>query len=122
VDPVQKLVALAALDVAVERMGVLHPGAQLFVFGPEGDPFWAHYQPTHEELEVLGRAISVLQATEGRKAPLTIRGASGQFVGYVLDAERTLFAVALNKQQRRLPGEARVGRMKAPAVVETFKA
>lgn len=105
-----QLVAQAALDVAIERLTTLHPGRQFFIFGEKGEPFFAHFEPHQAELEVLRRALSVLEETEAKPAPLTVRGASGQFTAMVLDAERTLFAVVLLVPLKRLPGEARAAR------------
>lgn len=100
-------VTQAALDVAIERLTTLHPARQLFVFGEKGEPFWARFEPSDAELEVLKRALSVLEETEQKPAPLTVRGASGQFTAMVLDAERSLFAVVLMMPARRLPSEKR---------------
>lgn len=100
-------VTQAALDVAIERLTVLHPARQLFIFGEKGEPFWARFEPSHAELEVLKRALSVLEEAEQKPAPLTVRGASGQFTAMVLDPERSLFAVVLLSPARRLPGEKR---------------
>jgi hypothetical protein len=115
--PVEKQVAQAALDVAIERLTTFHPGRQLFIFGEKGEPFWAHFEPSHSELEVLTRALSVLEEAEVRPAPLTVRGASGQFTAMVLDAERSLFAVVLLTPAKRMPGEARVARAQPPAAL-----
>jgi hypothetical protein len=101
-------VTQAALDVAIERLTALHPEKQLFIFGEKGEPFWARFEPSHAELEVLKRALSVLEEAEHRPpAPLTVRGASGQFTAMVLDAERSWFAVVLMSPVRRLPSERR---------------
>lgn len=108
-----QLVAQAALDVAIERLTTLHPGRQFFIFGEKGEPFFAHFEPHQAELEVLRRALCVLEELETRPAPLTVRGASGQFTAMVLDAERSLFAVVLMVPLKRLPGETRTGRGQA---------
>lgn len=115
------LVRQAMLDVAIERLMHLHPGRQVFVFGEKGDPFWAHFEPTPAELELLTRALSVLEEAENRPAPLTVRGASGQFTAMVLDAERSLFAVVLLAPSKRLPGEARVKRVEVPAPIAAWR-
>jgi hypothetical protein len=106
----QKLVVQAALDVAIERLTKLYPARQFFVFGEKGEPFWAQFEPTTIELEVLTRALSVLEERENEPAPLTVRGVSGQFTAMVLDAERSLFAVVLIRASTRIPGERRAGR------------
>ena len=120
-NPVEKQVAQAALDVAIERLTTFHPGRQLFIFGEKGEPFWAHFEPSHSELEVLTRALSVLEEAEHRPAPLTVRGASGQFTAMVLDAERSLFAVVLLTPAKRMPGEARVARGQPPAALASWR-
>lgn len=117
----EQLVAQAALDVAIDQLTALYPGRQLFIFGDKGEPFWAHFEPNPTELEVLTRALSVLEAAEARPAPLIIRGASGQFTAMVLDAERSLFAVVLLVPAKRMPGEARVGRVQAPPQLSTWR-
>ena len=114
-------VAQAALDVAIERLTVFNPGRQFFIFGAKGVPFWSHFEPKPSELEVLSRALSVLEAAESRPAPLTVRGASGQFTAMVLDAERSLFAVVLLMPSRRLPDETRVAKSQVPPQVATWR-
>jgi hypothetical protein len=111
VDRFDKQVSQAALDVAIERMTTLYPSQQSCVFGGKGDPFWAHFQPTREEVEVLTRALSVLEGVASTPAPLTVRGASGQFTAMVLDEERTLFLVLLAKSSPRPSAEARARRV-----------
>ncbi len=120
-NPLEKLVSQAALDVAIERLTTFHPHAQLFVFGPKGDPFWSQFTPSAEELELLTRALSVLEANESRPAPLTVRGASGQFSAMVLDAERTLFAVVVLVPMKRLPDETRVSRRAPPGMLTSWR-
>jgi hypothetical protein len=120
-SPLEKQVAQAALDVAIERLTSLHPGRQLFVFGEKGEPFWSHFEPTPTELELLTRALSVLEEAEVRPAPLTVRGASGQFTAMVLDKERSLFAVVLLVPAKRLPGEARVARAVVPQQLAAWR-
>jgi hypothetical protein len=110
-DAFDKQVSEAAFDVAIERMKTLYPSQQSFVFGEKGDPFWAHFQPTQEEVELLTRALSVLEGVALTPAPLTVRGASGQFTAMVLDAERTLFLVLLAKSSPRPLAEARARRV-----------
>lgn len=101
-------VSLAAFDVAIERMTTLHPTHQAFVFGPKGERFGAQFPPNAEELELLERALIVLEEREAERAPMTVRGASGQFTAMVLDAERTVFAVLLTAPAKRLSSEVRV--------------
>lgn len=113
-DPVAKLIAQAAVDVAAERLTRLHPTSQVFVFGAEGEPFWARWAPFPAELETLRRALVLLEEQAGREAPLTVRGAAGDFSALVLDAERTLFAVVLMASSPRLPAETRPTRRAPP--------
>lgn len=117
----ERQVAQAALDVAIERLTTLHPGRQLFIFGEKGEPFWAHFEPSQIELELLTRALSVLEGVATRPAPLTVRGASGQFTAMVLDAERSLFAVVLPVPSKRMPGEARTARAQVPQQVASWR-
>lgn len=119
-NPVEKLISIAAVDVAVERLLGLHPHAQFFVFGPEGEPFWARFATTEEELALLRLALVLIEQTT-RPAPFTVRGASGRFSAMVLDAERTLFAVVLLSPARRLPGEAKVGHTTAPSSLASWR-
>ncbi len=108
--PVERLVADAMLDVAVERLTTFHPGCQIFIFGPDGDPFWAHYQPDERELVVLELATKHLEQKENAVAPLSFTGSTGLYTAYVLDAEHTLFAVVLARKGPRPPAEAKVSR------------
>jgi hypothetical protein len=117
----EQQVAQAALDVAIERLTTFHPGRQLFIFGAEGVPFWSHFEPSPAELELLTRALSVLEQAESKPAPLTVRGASGQFTAMVLDAERTLFAVIILAPAKRLPDESRVSRSRPPPELATWR-
>lgn len=96
------------MDVAIERLTHLHPGNQVFIFGPEGQPFWARFKPDAFELELLRLATSVLEERSGTgAAPLTVQGGSGAFSAFILDAEETLFAVVLLKSRARGPAEDR---------------
>ena len=116
----ERQVSQAALDVAIERMSTQHPAQQSFVFGPKGEPFWAHFAPRPDELELLTRALSVLEDCESRPAPLTIRGASGQFTAMVLDQERSLYLVLLSKPTARAPAEARARRTPPPEALAAW--
>ena len=118
----EQLVVQAALDVAIERLTRQHPGRQFFIFGAKGDPFFAHFEPSTSELELLNRALSVLEKAETRPAPLLVRGASGQFTAMVLDAERSMFAVVLWTPATRKPAEARVDRGQGSAQAPTWRA
>ncbi|MDP2269279.1 MAG: hypothetical protein Q8K32_01035 [Archangium sp.] len=117
----EQLVVQAALDVAVERLTRLYPRRQFFIFGAKGDPFFAHFEPSLAELELLNRALFVLEKSETRPAPFVVRGASGQFTAMVLDAERSLFAVVLWIPANRKPGETRVDRVQGPVQAPTWR-
>ncbi|MGV3621743.1 MAG: hypothetical protein ACO1OB_13040 [Archangium sp.] len=106
--PTERLIAEAAIDVAVERMTTLHPGHQIFVFGPEGDPMWSHYEPDETELDVFRLALTHLEQQKGRPAPLSITGATGLYTAFVLDDAHTLFSVVLSRPRPRRPAEAKV--------------
>ena len=81
----------AALDVAIERLTHFHPGHQIFIFGPEGAPFWSRFRPD----------AAALEARSGRgEAPLTFQRASGAFIAFILDAEERLFALVPTKSSR----------------------
>lgn len=98
----------AALDVAIERLTHFHPGHQIFIFGPEGAPFWSRFRPDAAELELLTLATSALEARAGKaEAPLSIQSATGAFTAFILDGEETLFAVVLLKSRARGPAEDR---------------
>lgn len=101
-------VADAALDVAIERLSRQHPDAQLFIFGPEGRPFWARIRVTDEELEWLRRAIAELEAHETSHArPFVLTPVGLPLTAMALDAEGELYAVVLSSN-RPLPAEHRV--------------
>lgn len=112
--PMERLVFEAAFDVAVERLTTLYAGHQIFIFGPEGDPMWSHYQPDEHELKVLKLATRHLEQHEGKPAPLTIGGSTGLYTAFVLDGQHTLYAVVLTRKSRRSPAEARVSRASRP--------
>ncbi|MBL8921529.1 MAG: hypothetical protein JNJ54_21895 [Myxococcaceae bacterium] len=99
----------AALDVAIERLCRQHPGDQIFIFGPEGSPFWARAQVRDGELDWLRKAISALQAHESRHArPFVLSPAGLPLTVMALDAEGELYAVVLSTR-RQLPAEQRAG-------------
>lgn len=99
----------AALDVAIERLCRQHPDDQIFIFGPEGTPFWARAGVSDGELEWLRRAITALEAHEERHSrPFVLALPGLPVTAMALDAEGELYAVVLSTG-RELPGEQRVG-------------
>lgn len=120
--PDERSVAQAALDVAIERLCTFHPASQIFIFGPEAEPFWSHFEPLQSELELLKLALTAIEQRETSPAPLVFQGPSGHFTAMVLDAERTLFAVIMIRKMPRSPAETRVGFRKAPAELRSWRA
>lgn len=113
----------AALDVAIERLCTFHPANQIFIFGPQAEPFWSHFDPMPGELELLRLALTAIEQREHEPAPSVIGGPSGHFTAMVLDAERTLFAVIMLRKGPRSPAETRVGgRLSAPEHLRSWRA
>lgn len=99
----------AALDVAIERLCRQHPDDQIFIFGPEGNPFWARVQVSDGELEWLRRAIAALEAHEAaHPRPLVLTPPGLPVTVMALDSEGELYAVVLSTR-RQLPAEQRAG-------------
>ena len=101
---------LAALDLATERMERLHPDRQIFIFGPEGDPFWARVRPNDGELTKLRVALDFLEKIEsGRQRPFTASDEFGRFTVFALDVAGELYAVVLPTPRSIPSAEARDG-------------
>lgn len=105
----------AALDVAIERLSRAHASRQVFIFGPDGQPFWAKEQVRQGELEWLRRAVTLLEQHEASHArPFVMTPAGLPLTVMALDAEGQLYAVVLSTS-RTASAEQKAGRTTLPA-------
>jgi hypothetical protein len=87
----------AALDAAIERLCRAHPDRQVFIFGPEGSPFWAKDPVLPGELEWHARAVSVIEQHQTRhERPFVVAPLGLPVTAMALDAEGELYAVVLS--------------------------
>ncbi len=92
----------AALDVAIERLSRRYVDQQVFIFGPEGTPFWAKDPVVAGELEWLKRGVAVIERFEERQArPFVVSPLGAPFTAMALDAEGELYAVVLTSTRGR---------------------
>ena len=105
----------AFLTGLLHRLMARHGGTQVFLFGGEGDPFWAARTPlSHSELRLLGEAVDLLQSIEGtRPKPFVGHDASGRFTVAALDAKEDLYVVVVADGPDRAVAEARVVAMRS---------
>lgn len=104
----------AALDVAIERLSRSNVNRQVFIFGPDGQPFWAKERVLSGELEWLRRAISLLEKHEASHPRPFVMTPPGLPVTVIaLDAEGQLYAVVLSTT-RNASAEQRVSRSTLP--------
>jgi len=87
----------AALDVAIERLSRSNVSRQVFIFGPDGQPFWAKERVLAGELEWLRRAITILEKHEAsHPRPFVMMPPGLPLTVMALDAEGQLYAVVLS--------------------------
>jgi hypothetical protein len=87
----------AALDVAIERLSRSNVNRQVFIFGPDGQPFWAKERVLAGELEWLRRAITILEKHEAsHPRPFVMTPPGLPLTVMALDAEGQLYAVVLS--------------------------
>ncbi|MHB1847146.1 MAG: hypothetical protein ACYCWW_20165 [Deltaproteobacteria bacterium] len=96
----------AVLTRVLSHVGV----EQLFLFGPEGDPFWAARIPLqHADLRLLLAALDLLESTEAEhEKPFVASDPNGRFTVAAFDANEDIYVVLVNDQATGLPAEARV--------------
>lgn len=106
----------AAFDVAVERLGHLHPSNQVFVFSADGELFWANQAVRSGQLDELRDALLFIEQVERtHRRPFSVAGPSRQYSALALDAEGDLYAVVLVATRPPLAAEVRAGRQSAGA-------
>jgi hypothetical protein len=100
----------AAVHALLQRLLARHGGRQLFLFGPDGDPFWAARSPVEaRELDVLDAALSLLERLErSRPKPFFSYDPDAGFLVAALDAVEDLYFVVLDDAGPEV-AEARVG-------------
>lgn len=102
-------VVAAVLERAIAREG----SQQIFVFRPEGAPFWAARAPVRpEDLVHLERALLMIEAMEPSHAkPFFGCAASGEFQLAALDTDEDLYVVVLAPDLDPAHAEARARRV-----------
>src|SRR5262249_3290651 len=86
-----------------------HGGTQIFLFGPEGAPFWAARTPlARSELATLTSALELIEDTEQKvRRPFFARDAAGGFVVAALDHRDDLYLVVVAAEKDPASAEAR---------------
>ena len=87
---------------------------QLFLFGPDGNPFWAARTPVQpQELTILERALDLIAAVEGKRAkPFVARSSDAAFSIAALGEDSNLYLVVLASDSHGAPAEGRVALMR----------
>ncbi|MBI2389522.1 MAG: hypothetical protein HYV09_07990 [Deltaproteobacteria bacterium] len=72
-----------------------HRSSQVYLFGAEGEPFWAARMPLDEsEIPLLSEAIDLIQAAEAEHPkPFIARDKEGRFIVGAIDATEDLYVV-----------------------------
>ena len=86
-----------------------HGGGQVFLFGPEGQPFWASRLPVQRsELTLLRDALDLIERLEAQlPRPFLSSDPGGRFVVAALDTTHDLYVVRFGGPDR-VAAEARV--------------
>lgn len=92
------------------RILARHGGTQIFLFGPQGEPFWAARVPVQqEELLRLSEALDLIEATEAlRPKPFLARDSLKGFTIAALDDRHDLYIVLFDEGPSRPAAEARI--------------
>jgi hypothetical protein len=103
--------ALASLG---DALVAAHPDCQVFIFGPEGDPFWTARDPVRSELQDLDRALARIEELEASwPRPFSYADPVAGFVVGALDEEHDLYFVVLQHGLEPQAAEARVVAVRA---------
>lgn len=102
-------VVAAVLERALANQGT----QQIFVFGPEGAPFWAARTPVlQDDVAHLERALRIIEQLEpSQPKPFFACAPGGEFHLAALDAEEDLYVVVLARDPDPVHAEARVRRV-----------
>lgn len=97
------------MDVAVVQLCDQFPQCQIFIFGPQGERFWAKEAVVASELRWLETAVACIEQQEvTHSRPFVVAPPGQPFTAMALDAEGSLSAVVLI-QPREAPAEVRAG-------------
>jgi hypothetical protein len=105
----------AFLTGVLHRMMRRHGGSQIFLFGGEGDPFWAARTPVKQmELTLLRDALDFIEALEGNHPkPFVQHDPRERFTVASLDRSEDLYLVVFADAPDRALAEARVVAIRA---------
>lgn len=98
----------------LHRLMSRHGGTQVFLFGGDGDPFWAARTPLHQsELRLLSDALDLIERLEkDRPKPFIGHDPNGRFTFAALDGRADLYVVVFAEGPDREAAEARVVAMR----------
>lgn len=101
---------LKLLNGVLTRFG----GNQIFLFGPDGDPFWPARSPVQQsEIDLLSLAIDHLEGVErARPRPFLTHDPLGRFVAVGLGLAVPLYVVVLDDGPDPLVAERRIARVR----------
>ena len=104
----------AFLTGLLHRLLSRHGGSQVFLFGAEGDPFWAARTPLDpSELTLLREALDLIEALEeNRPKPFVGHDPGRRFTVAALDSQEDLYVVVFADGPDREAAEARVVAMR----------
>lgn len=87
-----------------------HGSTQIFLFGPDGAPFWAARTPLERrELTTLEKALELIEDTENKiRRPFIARDPAEAFTVAALDHRDDLYLVVVAEDPSSLAAEARV--------------
>ena len=94
----------------LHRLMGRHRYAQVYLFGPAGEPFWAVRMPLDEsEIPLLSEALDLIEAAEAaHPKPFIAHDRHGRFVVGAIDASEDLYVVLVTPDREGTAAHARV--------------
>ena len=84
------------LDSLSEKLLRVHGGCQIFIFGPDGSPFWAARTPEQHEIDRLSIALDLIEKLESSKPrPFAASDPKSGLVVDALDERNDLYFVII---------------------------
>jgi hypothetical protein len=85
----------ALIEAVLSRMRARQQWQQIYVFGAEGEPFWAAKMPLQEwELPLFSEALDLIADVEpSRPKPFIAHDSLGRFIVGALDMREELYVV-----------------------------
>lgn len=98
----------------LHRLMSRYGGTQIFLFGPEGEPFWPARVPiTQDELHLFAKALDFIERVEAElPKPFVAVDPEGRYTIALVGADFDLYVVVFVDEPDRLAAEARVYRIR----------